>query len=214
VNLLQAVNATLRACSEAEVAAALTAPAGSVGQKFTEIVLEAYRMANTMRRWPWAKGITTVTAGATADLFIPDPNLLEVIAVTYSGSPLSDRYTYEELLAIMPGGGQIQSGVPTHFAMRDFDTLFVYPRPTDVAPETLVQVYGYSAIADPATDATALAGPSQYHDAIVQLAYAIAKDKHFGSDSEANSARLRAEEMFRVVFARSRRNKALPRIRV
>jgi len=213
LNYLQATNAVLRACSEAEIASVPAAAAGSIGAKFGEIVNEAYRLANNLRRWPWAKGVTTVTAGLTADTFVPDATMLEVISLTYNGRRLSDRYTFEELQVIAPNLG-VQTGTPTHFTMQDFNTIRVYPMPTDVLPHTLVQVYGYQALPDLVADTDALGGPAQYHDAVVQLAYAIAKDKHFGSDSEATSARKRADEMFRVIFSRSRRNKAAPRIRV
>jgi len=212
MNLLQAVNATLTACSEAAVTSVIAAPAAQT-LKFTEFVKEAYREGNMLKRWPWQKGITTVTAGATPDTFVPSVSLLEISTVMYKGATLSDRYTFEELLQISPQIGS-QLGNPTHFAMQDFNTIFVFPQPTDVAPETLMQVNGYQDIPDPALDTDVLAGPAAYHDAVVQLAYAIAKDKHFGSVSEANSARTLAIKMFRTVFSRARRNKAAPRIRV
>jgi len=212
MNLLQAVNATLTACSEATVTSVTVAPTAQT-LKFTEFVKEAYREGNMLKRWPWQKGLTSVTAGATPELFVPAVSLLEISTVTYNGNVLSDRYTYEELTQIAPQLGA-QTGTPTHFAMRDFNTIYVFPQPVDVAPETLVQVYGYQDIPDPALDTDVLAGPAAYHDAVVQMAYAIAKDKHFGSVSEASSARTLAVKMFRTVFARSRRNKAAPRIRV
>jgi len=212
MNFLEAVNATLTACSEAAVTSVTAAPTAQT-LKFTGFVKAAYREGNMLKRWPWQKGITTVTAGVTVDRFTPAVELLEIVSVTYKGASLSDRYTYEELTRIAPQAGG-QAGTPTHFAMQDFNTVYVYPQPVDVAPETLVQVYGYQDIPDLLLDADVLAGPAAYHDAVVQLAYAIAKDKHFGSVSEASSARALAIKMFRTVFARSRRNKAAPRIRV
>lgn len=212
MDFLTAVNKTLTACSEATVTSVTVAPSAQT-QKFAGFISEAYREANMLKRWPWQKGVTTVTAGLSANTFVPAANLLEIVSVSYSGYPLSDRYTFEELQQILPQLGA-QQGRPTHFAMQDFNTIFVYPAPTEVAPETLVQVYGYQDIPDLVADTDVLAGPAAYHDAVVQLAYAIAKDKHFGSVSEAAPARALAIKMLRTVFARARRNKAAPRIRV
>jgi len=210
MNYLQATNSLLRACSEPEVGTLVGAT--GVTAKFAALINEAYREANSSRRWPWTRTTTLPTATANPSVFTFDPSVLEVITVAYNNQYLSDRYTYADMVQLFSGAAP--TGNPTHFAVTDFSNFYVYPQPADAAPETLFTIYAYTTIADLAVDADVLTGPAQYHDAVVQLAYAIAKDKHFGDDTGHRLALARATAMLRNVFSKSRSNKAAPRIRV
>lgn len=213
MNFLQAVQRVQDACSEAQATAAVGAAAGSLDEKFANFVREAYRTANTWKRWPWAKSDVGVTQLANP-LFTVDPTLVEADIIIYGGAVVNDSLSYEDILNRYPQALLgTATGAPQFAAMKDYNTLFLYPTPTDANPETLITINGYIEIADPATDATVLAGSAQYHDAVVQLAYAIAVKKHFGDAKEAELEEAKAFRMLQRVASKARRGNSIPRIR-
>jgi len=213
MNFLQAVHRVQDACSEAQATVAVAAIAGSLDEKFAGFVREAYRTANTWKRWSWAKADTAVTALANP-LFTVDPTLVEVSAVVYGGALLSDKLTYEDILWMYPQAinGGIE-GVPQHAAMKDYNTLFLFPTPIESNPHTLITIIGYIEIPDPVADTTVLLGSSQYHDAIVQLAYGLAVRKHMGNAKEADGEDAKGFAMLQRVATKERRGASRPRIR-
>lgn len=213
MDFLTAVQRVQEACSEEQTSSVSGLTAGSLDQKFVNFVTEAYRIANTWKRWPWAVGTTTVTELASP-LFTLDTTVLELTLVTYKGFPLNSSLTYDDLIyRFYATGGSAQVADPVYAAMKDFDTLFVYPTPADASPATNIEVRGFGVIADPTADTDVLAGPAQYHDAVVQLAYAIACRKHFGDTALGQVEEKRAYSMLQRVATKARRGNARPRIR-
>jgi len=213
MNYQEAVNAVLRACSEAESADIVAAVAGTTEAKFREFFNEAYRTVNTFKRWPWARATTAVTSLGGGGFQLA-PTVLETIAVTYNSVLLSEQYSYEDLLYLRSGMQAPLVGQPQFMASPTYGQIYLFPEPTDPLPETLISVLAYVAIPDPTVNADLLAGPAQYHDAVVQKAYAIAQDKHFGDAAAAKAAHQRADQLIQRVATKSRIYKSRPRIRV
>jgi len=209
----EAVNAVLRACSEVESTDIVASATGTTQDKFRKIFDEAYRFANTWKRWPWNLGNTTVTA-AGSGMFTLDSTVLDIVSVTYNTTVLSEQYTYEDILRLISSSDLVTTGSPRFMTMFDFSTIYVYPEPTDTNPELNIVVYGYHSTPDITANATVLDGPPQYHDAVVHLAYAIAQDKHFGDAVAAKSARAEADKMLQRVFSKARKHKVPARFRV
>jgi len=203
MNYLEAVNAALEAASEPKVAT-LVSP-NALTTKFMNMVNEAYRTANTMKRWPWTKESTSVTATADPHAFTLASNVLEIIMVTHLGIPLNNRYSYEDLVYLTQGSDI--TGIPSEYAQQTFDTIWMTPSPNETTPEANIVVYAYTTIPDLAVDADVLEGPVQYHDAVVNLADAIASLKHFG-DEDASAKKMKAvKEQMRSVWSKSRQHK-------
>jgi len=210
MNYLEAVNALLEAAGEPTVTTLVSPDA--LTSKFMSFFKQAYRFSNTWKRWPWTKAMTTVSATSDPNEFTLNSSVLEIIMVSHNGIPLSEKYTYEDLQRLTAGSSF--GGTPTYVTEKNDGSIWVHPYPIDTPPESNLAVYAYTKTDDPVNNTDVLAGPEQYHDAVVALGYSIVLNRHFGDIGESRKARTEAMDDLRRVWSKARKHKSRPRFRV
>lgn len=213
MTFLELVRRVQDALGERQAAAALTAAAGSVDEKFSNFALRAVRQGAIWTDWPWDLVDTAVTATAVPSRFTLDPTLRRLTNVVFNGVPVNTQFTYNDLrLMLGPTLDAAVTGIPIYAALYDQSTLLLHPPPA-TGDIPLVSVRGYRVPVVPTADTDALVGPVEYHDALARLAQAYAVREYLGNIEEAKTDLMEAERMLRAVAVAYRKSPARPRWR-